>query len=173
MPGSHRGNPPNGRRGRDRADLWAEILAADQRARRNGTPLLTRAGLRCVSGLAVAVQAGVATTAGPTPVANGRPKRRRRPRWDPRLRQLWLGSVLLKEFRRPAPYQTALLEAFQRRGWACQFVKNPLAPAPDEGPEEIRRRLHDTIKNLNRDLPAGTIRFRGNGGTGVWWEHST
>jgi hypothetical protein len=153
-------------------DLWAEMLAIDQRSRRAGTPLLTQAGLRCLSGLAVAAKAGIATTADPTPVANGRPKRRRRPRWDARRRQLWLGKVLLKEFRQPAPYQTALLDAFQRRGWSSQFVKNPLEPMPGEGTEEAQRRLHDTIKNLNRGLPAGTIRFRGNGGTGVWWEHS-
>jgi len=172
MSGSHGGNPPNGHRVRDMADLWTEVLAADKRARRNGTQLLTPAGLRCFSGLALAVKAGVATTAGPFPVANGRPKRRRRPRWDARLRQLWLGKLLLKEFRQPAPYQTALLDAFQRRGWSCRFVKNPLAATPDEGTEDVRRRLHDTIKNLNRGLPVGTIRFRGNGGSGVWWEHS-
>jgi len=154
------------------AGPWAEVLAADQRSRRNGTPLLTQAGLRCFSGLAVAVKAGVATPASPTPGANGHPKRRPRPHWDALTRRLWLGKVLLKEFRQPAPYQTALLDAFQRRGWSCPFVKSPLAPTPGDGAGDALRRLHDTIKNLNRGLPAGTIRFRGNGGTGVWWEHS-
>jgi hypothetical protein len=171
MSASRQGDARNGHRPRELADVSAEIVAADRQARRAGTPLLTRAGLRYYLGLAVAARAGFAATEGPPAIPNGI-KRRGRPRWDARSRRLWLGKLLLKEFRQPAPYQTALLDAFQRRGWARRYVKNPLAAAPGEGAEEVRRRLHDTIKNLNRGLPAGTIRFRGNGGSGVWWEHS-
>jgi hypothetical protein len=53
-----------------------------------------------------------------------------------------------------------------------QHIDDPLPTWPDEEEEEVKRRLHDTIKNLNRTLPPGTIRFRGDGtGQGVRWEY--
>jgi hypothetical protein len=93
------------------------------------------------------------------------------PRWDGDRRRLWLGPQLLKEFRQPAPNQTTLLAAFEEDAWS-EHVADPLPLGQEEREEDARRRLHETIKNLNRGLPSGTIRFRGDGtGRGVVWEH--
>jgi len=43
--------------------------------------------------------------------------RARRPRWDGERCELWLGNVLVKRFRRPAPNQEAILAAFEELGW--------------------------------------------------------
>jgi hypothetical protein len=85
-------------------------------------------------------------------------------------RRLWLAGVLLKEFRQPSPNQTRLLDAFQEQGWVFQHIDDPLPSWPEADEEEAKRRLHDTIKNLNRSLPSGSIRFQGDGtGQGVRW----
>jgi hypothetical protein len=169
MSAPRRTNRPIGGPDAVRAAFCTELLAADKRARQAGTPLLTRAGQRYVAGLLVAARAGIAAKlTPPEPVAN----ELGRPRWDARQRRLFLRAVLLKEFRRPAPDQTAVLDAFQRRQWATQYLTNPLAPARGKGRKKDRRRLMDTVKNLNRDLPAGTIHFRTKGGSGVWWERT-
>jgi hypothetical protein len=92
------------------------------------------------------------------------------PRWTVEDRQLWFDGRLLKEFRQPAPNQTTLLAAFEEQGWPAH-IDDPLPRAEWEGEEDAKRRLHETIKNLNRGLPAGTMRFRGDGtGRGVVWE---
>jgi hypothetical protein len=149
------------------AAFYAELLAADKRARQAGTPLLTRAGQRYVAGLLVAAQAGIAAKQTPAePAATGLP------RWDGQLRRLFLGDVILKEFRQPALNQTCLLDAFQRRGWAVKYLTNPLVSARGKPRAKDRTQLLETIKSLNRDMPAGTIRFRSKGGLGVWWERS-
>ena len=94
------------------------------------------------------------------------------PWWDPEGWRLWLGGRVLKAFRQPAWNQTALLGVFQEQGWAAH-IDDPLRRTDGEGEEDAKRRLHDTIKNLNRGLPPGTIRFRGDGtGQGVSWEYA-
>ena len=96
------------------------------------------------------------------------------PRWDPKARQLWLSTRLLKTFRQPAPNQTKILDVFHEDQWAKNHIDDPLPRAPGESEADARRRLHETIKNLNRGLPAGTIRFRGDGtGEGIRWEYHT
>jgi hypothetical protein len=51
-------------------------------------------------------------------------------------------------------------------------VIDPIPHAPGEDAARATLRLQQTIKNLNARLPAGTIRFRGDGtGRGVRWEH--
>jgi hypothetical protein len=138
-----------------RADLvpgYAALLAAHRR----GRPLLTRRGLAHVRRALRA--AGVADPAVPA-----------RPVWDPVRRRLWLGERLLRAFGRAAPGQAAVLDAFQAHRWTRRPFPDPLPPEPGEEPGSARRRLHETVKNLNRGLPRVTIRFRENGRV-VWWE---
>jgi hypothetical protein len=91
------------------------------------------------------------------------------PHWDARRRELRLAKRLVKRFRVPAPNQEAVLAAFQEEGWP-NCVDDPLPPKGDISP---KRRLHDTIKALNRkhcQKPA-LIRFLGNGtGRNIVWE---
>jgi hypothetical protein len=147
-----------GRPGPDPAALLAGLLAEHERAAAAGRPLLTDAGAAQVRHL---LAAGPAVVAPPAAL----------PHWDGAARRLWLGGRLLKEFRRPAPRQIAILAAFEEEGWAAGRVDDPLPPHPGDAPGEARRRLHETVHNLNQTLPPGTIRFRGDGtGEGVRWE---
>jgi hypothetical protein len=67
----------------------------------------------------------------------------------------------------PSPNQEAILDAFQEEGWPM-WIDDPLSPLPDQPP---KRRLHDTIKGLNRNREMELIRFRGDGtGQRVAWE---
>lgn len=91
------------------------------------------------------------------------------PRWDAKRRELRLARRLLKRFRVPAPNQEAILAAFQEEGWP-NCIDDPLPPKGDLSPQ---RRLHDTIKALNRKhrQRPPLIRFLGNGtGKSVVWE---
>lgn len=91
------------------------------------------------------------------------------PRWDARRRELRLARKLLKRFRVPAPNQEAILAAFQEEGWP-NCIDDPLPPKGDLSPQ---RRLHDTIKALNRKhrQKPPLIHFLGNGtGKNVVWE---
>jgi hypothetical protein len=91
----------------------------------------------------------------------------RRPKWDHQRRQLRVGTNIVKEFKLPSPNQEAVLTAFEEECWPPQ-IDDPLSPAP---PLDPRRRLHDTIKALNRNQKHGLIRFRGDGsGEGIRWE---
>jgi hypothetical protein len=78
----------------------------------------------------------------------------------------------VKEFRQPSTNQIRLLDAFQEQGWENTHLDDPIPSAPGEEEEDAKRRLHDTIKNLNRSLRPGTICFRGDGtGQGVRWHY--
>jgi hypothetical protein len=78
----------------------------------------------------------------------------------------------VKEFRQPAPNQTRLLDVFQEQGWATAHIDDPLPGHREETEEDAKRRLQETIKNLNRGLLPGTIRFRGDGtGQGIRWQY--
>jgi len=93
------------------------------------------------------------------------------PRWDGDLKQVWLGSCMLKEYRQPAPNQIAILDAFQAHAWALRRIDDPIPPFFNGDKIAAKQRLHETIKNLNRSLLKGTIRFHGDGtGTGVRWD---
>jgi hypothetical protein len=151
---------------------FVDLLEAHELACAQGRPLLTEAGVAYVSeGLLPPEVGRPGQEEGPP--GGGTPQRDEAlPLWDPECRRLWLGRRLLKEFRQPAPNQTRLLDAFQESGWAAQHIDDPLPRADWEGEEDARRRLHETVKNLNRSLPAGTLWFRGDGtGQGVRWEH--
>lgn len=93
--------------------------------------------------------------------ANGRPK------WDQQRRQLRVGADVVKEFKLPSPNQETVLTAFEEEGWPPR-IDDPLTPVPHL---DSRRRLHDTIKALNRKQKRYLLRFRGDGsGEGIRWE---
>jgi hypothetical protein len=90
-----------------------------------------------------------------------------RPRWDHQRRQLCMGAQLVKEFKLPSPNQETVLMAFEEESWPAR-IDDPLPPVAHLDP---RRRLHDTIKALNRKQKRYLIRFRGDGsGEGIRWE---
>ena len=88
------------------------------------------------------------------------------PVWDRETRELSAAGRLVKRFRVPAPNQELILEAFQEEGWPPR-MDNPLPPGPTA---DVRERLHDTIKNLNRHQVHRLLLFQGDGrGLGVRW----
>jgi hypothetical protein len=86
-----------------------------------------------------------------------------KPRWDETTATLYWGNVAIREFRKhPAQNQTALIEAFHRKGWA-RNIPNPFIGDP--------RKLNFAIYQMNKGLAEKVIRFRGDGtGQGVVWE---
>jgi hypothetical protein len=111
----------------------------------------------------------------PTPGEDGRRARphhkgrakRAKPRWDGRLRRLWVGKELVKWFRVPAGNQEAILAAFQEQRWPVR-IDDPLPRSHETDPKE---RLHATIRRLNGRQLRRLLRFLGDGtGMGVCWE---
>ncbi len=89
------------------------------------------------------------------------------PKWDRDRRQLRFDGQVVKEFKLPSPNQETVLVAFEEEGWPAR-IDDPLSPAPNLDP---RRRLHDTIKALNRNQKRTLLRFMGDGsGEGIRWE---
>ena len=89
------------------------------------------------------------------------------PHWDQDRRELRHMGTVVKQFRKPSPNQVMVLQAFEEEGWPTR-VDDPLPPVSELDP---KRRLHDTIKSLNRHQKAKTIRFLGDGqGEGIIWE---
>jgi len=90
-----------------------------------------------------------------------------RPKWDGDRRQIRFDGRIVKEFKLPSPNQEAVLMAFEEEGWPAR-MDDPLAPTANLDP---RRRLHDTIKALNRNQKENLLRFMGDGtGEGIRWE---
>jgi hypothetical protein len=90
------------------------------------------------------------------------------PYWDRQRRELWVGRFLVKRFRQPSPSQEAALSAFQAANWH-PIIADPLPRDPAQDP---KRRLHQTICNLNRGHRKKLIRFAGDGtGRGITWRH--
>jgi hypothetical protein len=90
-----------------------------------------------------------------------------RPHWNAMRRELLVGGQVVKRFRVPAPNQEAVLAAFEEEGWPHRVYD----PLPPEDEKDAKRRLHETIKRLNRHRLARIIRFHGDGtGEGVLWE---
>jgi hypothetical protein len=88
------------------------------------------------------------------------------PFWNVELRELHLGNILIKRFRRPARNQETILAAFQEDGWPRR-IDSPLPSCEDTSAVD---RLHDGVKKLNRQT-RGLLRFRSDGlGQGVLWE---
>jgi hypothetical protein len=89
------------------------------------------------------------------------------PQWDCQLREFRFADRTIKTFRLPSPNQQTVLTAFEEENWP-QRIDDPLPPDPTICP---KRRLHDTIKSLNRNQQCRLVRFSGDGtGQGVCWE---
>jgi hypothetical protein len=152
--------------------VLAELLQADEDARANSRRLLTAEGVLYIRARLArnAKSRRIPAAAAPriVPVWMALPV----PFWDAVSRCLWLGERLLKQFRQPAPNQTRLLDVFQEQGWENTHIDDPLLILQGETEADAKRRLHETVKNLNRTLPPGTIWFRGDGtGQGATWEY--
>jgi hypothetical protein len=89
------------------------------------------------------------------------------PTWDVERRILSFEGQVVKQFKVHAGNQVVVLSAFQENGWPAR-IDDPLVPIETL---DIKRRLHDTIKCLNRSQKSQRIHFRGDGtGEGVAWE---
>lgn len=88
------------------------------------------------------------------------------PTWDRDRHELRLEGALVKQFKLPSPNQETILMAFEEDHWPPR-IDDPL---PLEPGLEPKRRLHDTIKSLNRHQKSRLIRFMGDGtGEGIRW----
>lgn len=88
------------------------------------------------------------------------------PHWDGDRHELTLNDCLVKRFKWPANNQETVLMAFEEDGWPPR-IDDPLPPQPDQ---DSKRRLHDTIKCLNRNQVNHAMSFHGDGtGQGVLW----
>jgi hypothetical protein len=89
------------------------------------------------------------------------------PNWNSQLREFRFADRIIKTFRLPSPNQQTVLTAFEEEAWPLR-IDDPLPPDPAICP---KRRLHDTIKSLNRNQHLRLVRFSGDGtGQGVCWE---
>jgi hypothetical protein len=65
---------------------------------------------------------------------------------------------------------TALLVVFELNGWV-RHLREAFPAIPGESRFRRQQRLRQAVKNLNKGLRPGTLRFRGDGsGHGVKWE---
>jgi hypothetical protein len=75
--------------------------------------------------------------------------------------------VVVKDFQQPAPSQKAALWAFEEEGWK-RTMDDPLPPEPGL---DRKRRLHDTVNNLNRNQRVPLLKFSCcRCGEGLRWE---
>jgi hypothetical protein len=89
------------------------------------------------------------------------------PDWDVERRILSIEGQTIKQFRCRAANQETILSAYQEEGWPVR-IDDPLVPVETL---DIKRRLNETIKSLNRSHSSRLIRFRGDGtGEGIVWE---
>lgn len=88
------------------------------------------------------------------------------PEWNGATRRLYFEGVLVKEFRQPAENQEIVLAAFEAKGWEVR-VDDPLPP--DAGPD-VRDRLKNTVKGLNRQKCPLLWFSRDGLGRGICWQ---
>lgn len=161
------------------AEHAIEITGPSDRVRQfRRTPLVTFTDATCIvltrSGVAVAQEVcgcDPVIALEKTPIAScyvdEADELQQGPKWDHQRRQLRVGPDVVKEFKLPSPNQETVLMAFEEEGWPPR-IDDPLSPTPQLDP---RRRLHDTIKALNRKQKRYLIRFMGDGsGEGIRWE---
>ena len=94
--------------------------------------------------------------------------RRPNPTWDPDLRELRVGALVIKRFRQPARNQVTVLASFQELLWPRR-IDDPLT---GNSGIEPKRRLRDTIFALNRShVTKKVLAFEADGtGTGIIWK---
>jgi hypothetical protein len=101
-----------------------------------------------------------------TTIVAPRYDRCRVPVWDPELHELRVGRQVVKRFIRPAPSQELILNVFAEEGWPAA-IDDPL---PALHGIDLKRRLHHTIRNLNRAQHPHVIQFSINGqGKRIRW----
>ena len=89
------------------------------------------------------------------------------PRWDGNAGVLYFGEDVVKRFPRASRNQELILATFEEEEWPYR-IDDPLPPS---GSIDSKRRLHDTIKWLNRDQEVRALSFSGDGtGEGVRWK---
>jgi hypothetical protein len=96
---------------------------------------------------------------------------RTKPHWDADLGRLWVGDLLVKEFKEAAENQRRVLEAFQEEDWRHR-IDDPTYHRAGEPNRRRQRRRRDTITGLNdAHINPGVIYFRGDGtGDGIIWD---
>ncbi len=88
------------------------------------------------------------------------------PVWDRVRRELRVGQVVVKRFKQPAGSQELILNAFEEEEWS-ERIDDPLPPEKDQ---DAKKRLHTTIRNLNRSHGSRLIQFAGGGdGQSICW----
>src|SRR5215469_16169532 len=94
--------------------------------------------------------------------------RQRNPTWDPNLRELRVGELVIKRFRQPAWNQASVLASFQELRWPRR-IDDPLTGNSEIEP---KRRLRDTVFALNRNhVTPRVLVFKADGtGTGIIWK---
>jgi hypothetical protein len=94
--------------------------------------------------------------------------RRPNPTWDPDLRELRVGRLVIKRFRQPARNQVTVLASFQELLWPRR-IDDPLTGNSEVEP---KRRLRDTVFALNQNhVVAKVLVFEADGtGTGIIWQ---
>jgi hypothetical protein len=79
-----------------------------------------------------------------------------------------MGQVV-KHIARSSPNVELILQAFEEQRWP-PGIDDPLPPVRGRN---RKRRLHDTIQNLNRRLDLPLLVFHGDGfGNGIRWERA-
>jgi len=91
------------------------------------------------------------------------------PKWDDKIRTLWLGPDVVKRYRRPAGNQEIILSVFEEEGWPPS-IDDPLPPAHEIDP---KRRLNVALWRLNGRQQNRLLRFAGDGtGQGILWHRT-
>jgi hypothetical protein len=153
--------------------------APQGRERRHGPQLRVQEGVGSEEVRFVLTELGASVARGlPSPPSPGKsaepscrilvPHAIETPVWNPQTAELWFRGRLVKRFRNAASNQRAILDAFQDRAWP-ERVTDPL-PWPERKGIKLKARLHDAIKNLNRDQKVRWLHFYGtDAGRGVGW----
>jgi hypothetical protein len=81
-----------------------------------------------------------------------------KPRWDRNTRQLWYGDAICTQFKRAAPRQELVFEAFEEMGWP-ERIDDPLPQS----------KLANTIKDIQDRLRQCPINFERDGQKGIVW----
>jgi hypothetical protein len=150
---------------RTAAEAYTQLLANNELASQFGAPWLTAAGVSQIRRLLHASANGVKPFKPPAATSLI-------PEWNAELGELWLGGEFLLQAH-PASNPGRILSAIHSQGWTTLHVDNPLSKEPGAPNVEARERLVNTVKYLNRRLPARTVHFRSmHGGVGVRWEYA-